>query len=564
MERILVVDDEASIRKALQIGLASENFEIDLARDGLSGIQMGQQKAYDILIADLCLPDMTGLDVIKKIKTTSPAVIPIVITGKGSMASSLEAIRLEVSDYLEKPLSLASVKESIARGLERRSIKRYQTEEQAREKLVMDSLTGLPDRSQFMERLAMAMAESSRDEERSLAVLLIDIDRFKSINDTHGHMVGDRVLIELAQRLKRCITSADCAARLNGDTFAVLIADAQSKAQVLASAQHCQHTAEQPMIIEGVRVGPGISIGIVVKRNFFNSCDDVLRDAEMALAHCKEQGGGQVQVFDKAMLEQAVAALQFENELRLGIQNQEFILHYQPIIRMNDRRLDGFEALIRWQHPQRGLLDPPKFIPKAEEIGLINQIGNWVLREVGRQLKSWQARVPGFDKLTVNVNIAVSQFLQPGFTDLLKEILMENDLAPTNLKLELTESVLMEDSERSIEILESIKAIGVKLAIDDFGTGYSALSYLQQFPLDDLKIGESFVHKLSVNAECYEIVKTIVDLSKKLGLNVVAEGVENEHQLDKVKRLGIDRVQGFYFAWPVDKDAVIDAVKPFQ
>lgn len=564
MERILVVDDEASIRKALQIGLASENFEIDLASDGISGIQMGQQKAYDILIADLCLPDMTGLDVIKNIKATSPTVIPIVITGKGSMQSSLEAIRLEVSDYLEKPLSLASVKASIARGLERRSIKRHQTEEQARQKLVMDSLTGLPDRSQFMAHLALAMTESSREEARSLAVLLIDIDRFKSINDTHGHMVGDKVLIELAQRIKGCFTTDDSAARLNGDTFAVLIADAPSEAQVLASAQHCQHTAEQPLIIDGAKVSPGISIGIVIKQNFLNSCDDVLRDAEMALARCKEQGGGQVRVFDKTMLEQAVAALQFENELRLGIQNQEFILYYQPIIRMDDRRLDGFEALIRWNHPERGLLEPPDFIPKAEEIGLINQIGNWVLREAGRQLNTWRAKVPGFDRVSVNVNIAVCQFLQPGFVDFLKEILIENNLAPSNLKLELTESVLMEDSERSIEILESIKAIGVKLAIDDFGTGYSALSYLQQFPLDDLKIGESFVQKLSVNAECYEIVKTIVDLSKKLGLNVVAEGVETEHQLDKVKRLGIDMVQGYYFAWPVDKEAVIDVVKPFQ
>lgn len=318
------------------------------------------------------------------------------------------------------------------------------------------------------------------------------------------------------------------------------------------------------MIIEGAKVSPGISIGIVIKRNFFNSSDDVLRDAEMALACCKERGGGQVQVFDKAMLEQAVAALQFENELRLGIQNQEFVLHYQPIIRLDDRQLDGFEALIRWHHPERGLLDPPEFIAKAEELGLINQIGNWVLREVGRQLKTWQAEVPGFDKVTVNVNIAVCQFLQPGFIDFLKEILDDNDLAPSNLRLELTESVLMEDSARSIDILESIKAIGIKLAIDDFGTGYSALSYLQQFPLDDLKIGESFVHKLSVNAECYEIVKTIVDLSQKLGLNVVAEGVETEHQLDKVKRLGIDMVQGFYFACPADNEAVIDVIKPFQ
>ena len=564
MERILVVDDEASIRKALQIGLASENFEIDLASDGNSGIQMGQQKAYDILIADLCLPDMTGLDVIKKIKAASPAVIPIVITGKGSMQSSLEAIRLEVSDYLEKPLSLASVKDSIARGLERRSIKRHQTEVQARQTLVMDSLTGLPDRSQFMEGLTLAMADGSRGEDKSLAVLLINIDRFKSINDTHGHMVGDGVLIEMAHRIQGCIAAGDSVARLSGDTFAVLIADAQSDEQVLANAQQCQHTVEQPTIIDGIKVNPVVSIGMVIKRNFFNSCDDVLRDAEMALAHCKEQGGGQVQVFDKAMLEKAVAALQFENELRLGIQNKEFILHYQPIIRMDDGRLDGFEALIRWNHPERGLLDPPEFIAKAEELGMINQIGNWVLRETGRQLKNWQARVPESGKITVNINIAVCQFLQAGFTDLLKSILAENNLAPSNLKLELTESVLMEDSERSIEILESIKDIGIKLAIDDFGTGYSALSYLQQFPLDDLKIGESFVQKLAVNAECYEIVKTIVDLSKKLGLNVVAEGVETEHQLEKVRSLGIDMVQGYYYSWPLEKDKAIEAIEQFR
>ncbi len=564
MERILIVDDEGSIRKALQIGLASENYEIDSASNGISGIQMGRQKAYDVLIADLCLPDMTGLDVIEKIKATSPAVIPIVITGKGSMQSSLEAIRLEVADYLEKPLSLASVKESITRGLERRLVKRRETEVQARENLVRDSLTGLPDRSHFMAHIAQAITAGSRDKERYLAVLLIDIDRFKSINDTHGHKVGDGVLIELAQRVKACTSGAGIAARLGEDTFAVLIADAQSDEQVVQKAQACQHTAEQPMIIDGVQVRLGVSIGIVIKHGFLNSGDDVLRDAEMALAHCKKRGGGRVQVFDKAMLEQAVAALQFENELRLGIHNNELILHYQPIIRMRDRRLGGFEALIRWNHPERGLLEPPEFIPKAEEIGLINQIGNWVLEEAGRQFKTWQAQNPRLEKIPLNVNIAVSQFLQPGFTEFLEGILSENNLAPSNLKLELTESVLMEDSNRSIDILESIKEIGIKLAIDDFGTGFSALSYLQQFPLDDLKIGESFIRKLAVNAECYEIVKTIVDLAKKLGLNVVAEGVETEQQLEKVKSLGIDMVQGYYFSRPVEGRAIIDVIKPFR
>ncbi len=564
MERILVIDDEASIRKALQIGLASEDFEIDLASDGASGIQMGQHKSYDILIADLCLPDMTGLDVIKEIKSSSPAIIPIVITGKGSMQSSLEAIRLEVSDYLEKPLSLSSVKASIARGLERRSNKHPEDRPSPSTVVAADGLTGLPERSQFMGRLQQAIAERSQEKDRSLALLLLDVDSFKGVNDRYGHHVGDRVLIELADRLKTDGTQAGMTARLDGDTFAIMLEDPPSDDQVVAAARKWQRTAEQPMIVDGVTVNVKVRIGLVIKRHFFNSTDDLLRDAEMALEHGKERGGGRVQVFDAHMLEQAVAALQFENQLRLGIQKAEFTLHYQPIIQTCTQTLSGFEALIRWNHPERGLLQPSEFIPKAEEIGIINQVGQWVLHEAGRQLKEWQTRIAGLEKIVLNVNIAGCHFLQPGFTDYLKHILAENDLEPANLKLELTESVLMEDSVRAIEIIKAIKTIGVQLAVDDFGTGYSAFSYLQQLPLDELKIGECFVHKLGTSTECYEIVKTIVKLSKKLRLKMVAEGVENESQLDKIRKLDIDLVQGFFFSRPVENAAVPEVVRRFR
>ncbi len=561
MERILVIDDEASIRKALQIGLASENFVVDLAGDGISGIQLGQKRPYDILIADLCLPDINGLEVIREIKHSTPDIIPIVITGKGDMGSSLEAIRLEVSDFLEKPLSLSSVKDSIARGIERRAMKRQEVEKKVHQKLLSDSLTGLPDRSLFMDRLQKAIAGVTRDKDYYFAVLLIDIDQFKAVNDAYGLIIGDRVLSELSQRFNTCIRPTDTIARINGDVFAVLIEDCEGNEKVTEIAECCRKTAEQAFEMDGTRVSISVSIGIVMKTAFYESPDEVLRDAELALSRCKEQGRGLVKMFDTNMLDQAVESLQLENELRLGIPKQEFILHYQPIFQMDDRRIAGLETLIRWNHPEHGIIYPAKFIPKAEETDLINQIGNWVLNEGCRQIKEWQRTIPGFEEITLNVNISGSQFRQPEFADLVKGIIHEHRLDPASLKFELTESVLMKDAKTSIKILKALKKMGIKLVIDDFGTSYSPFSSLQLFPLDELKISRSFIQKLAIDKECYEIVKTLVDLAKRLELKVVAEGVETEKHLDKVKSLNFDMFQGFPFAKPADKDSVVKLFK---
>ncbi len=562
MERILVIDDEASIRKALQIGLASENFEVDLASDGISGIQLGQKRSYDILIADLCLPDINGLEVIKEIKHSTPDIIPIVITGKGDMNSSLEAIRLEVSDFLEKPLSLSSVKDSIARGIERRALKRQAVEKRAHQNLLSDSLTGLPDRSLFMDRLQKAIAGITGNKHHSFAVFLIDIDQFKAVNDAYGLIIGDRILSELSNRFSTCIRPTDTIARMNGDVFAVLIEDFEGYEKVVDIAECCRNAAAQAFVIDGSRVPISVSIGIVMKTAFYESPDEVLRDAEMAIARCKEQGRGLVKVFDTKMIEQALESLQLENDLRLGIPKQEFILHYQPIIRMNDRRIAGLEALIRWNHPEHGTLYPEKFIPKAEETGLINQIGKWVLSEGCRQIKEWQRTLPDFGEITLNVKIFGSQFWQPEFADLVKGIIHEHSLDPGSLKFELAESVLMKDAKTSLKILKAIKKIGIKLVIDDFGTSYSSFSSLQLFPLDDLKISRSFIQKLAADKECYEIVKTMVDLAKRLELKVVAAGVETEKHLNKVKSLNFDMFQGVPFAKPVDKDSVVKLFNP--
>lgn len=563
MERILVIDDEASIRKALQIGLTSEEFEVDLASDGVSGIHLGQQGSYDVLIADLCLPDMNGLDVIKQIKASSPSIIPIIITGKGSMQSSLEAIRLEVSDYIEKPLSLAAIKSAIARCLEKRALTAKVAETRARQKLLSDSLTGLPDRSQFIDRLEHALNREQAHEGAGFAHILIGIDRFKIVNEVYGHVIGDKVLIEVASRLRDCIATTDIAARMNGDEFAVLIDNADNYDMVMAEAERIKGSIERPILVDDTKINLTISVGIVMRRRFYESSDDVFRDAEMALSSCKNQGGGLIKVFEKTMLEQAVESLQFENELQIGIKNQEFFLSYQPIIELQDQRCAGFEALIRWKHPERGILSPNDFIPKAENCGLIDQIGNWVLNEACRQIREWQNGFSNHKNIVININISVSQFLQPRFVNVLSGILREHGINPESIKLELTESVLMENSDASIKILNDIRAAGIKIAIDDFGTGYSALSYIQRFPLDDLKIGESFIRNIASDTECYEIVKTIVDLSKTLGLNVVAEGVENEEQLKKIKSLNIDMAQGYLFSTPVDTASAIKFMEEF-
>ncbi|MBT8372890.1 MAG: bifunctional diguanylate cyclase/phosphodiesterase, partial [Deltaproteobacteria bacterium] len=464
---------------------------------------------------------------------------------------------LEVSDFLEKPLSLACVKDSIARGIKRRMLKREAIEKKSDHKLLSDSLTGLPDRSLFMNRLQKAITGITPDNDSSFAILLIDVDQFKVVNDAYGHTVGDKVLSELAHRFKTCIRPTDTIARMNGDVFAVLIEEPERDNKVIEMAESCQRAAGRAFLMDGNRLPISISIGIVMKTVFYESPDEVLRDAEMAVAHCKKQGRGLVKVFNTEMLEQAVESLQLENDLRLGIPNQEFILHYQPIMGIADPQPAGLEALIRWNHPEHGLIHPDKFVARAEETGLMTEIGNWVLSEGGRQIREWQETIPGFEELTLNVSIYANQFWQPGFADVVQDIIDAHRLNPGSLKLGLTEGMLMKDAKRSKKILQAIKKIGIKLVLDNFGSGYSSFSSLQLFPFDDLKICRSFIQKLAVDSESCEIVKTMVNLAKKLGLNVIAAGVENEGDLTHVKSLNFNMVQGFPFAKPVDKYAVI-------
>ncbi len=436
-------------------------------------------------------------------------------------------------------------------------------EDQLYRQAFFDGLTKIPNRILFMERLNRAIERKKRREDFSFAVLLMDLDRFKWVNDSLGHLAGDELLVRVARRFQTCIRSGDTVARLGGDEFAVLVEDFYKPSKVIEIANRIQERAKKPFLIENTEVRVSASVGIVLKTGGYTKSENILRDADIAMYRAKELGKARFKVFNKKLHELASESLKLENELREAIENKHLRLHYQPIISLSPERLTGFEALVRWEHPEKGLISPVKFIPIAEETGLIIPLGEWVLEEACRRMKQWQLNIPGAAELTINVNISAKQFLAGDLVDSVKGILEKTGLAPRFLKLELTESAIMEGAATAVEKLNHLKELGIKLAIDDFGTGYSSLSYLQQFPIDDLKIDRSFISDMVGKSENMEIVKTIIALARNLDLGVVAEGVEDSDQLAGLREMECDNAQGYLFSRPVDKTEAVALISRF-
>ncbi len=426
-----------------------------------------------------------------------------------------------------------------------------------------DPLTGVPNRILLSERLNRALERSKRYQGYQFAVLMVDLDRFKSVNDSLGHLAGDSLLVEISKRIKECIRSTDTVARMGGDEFAILVEDFKNLREVFKIANRIHTVSQTPFIIERNEVSISASIGIVLETDSYTRADYILRDADIAMYRAKESGKARFKVFNKRMHEAAIESLQMENDLRNAIQKNEFILYYQPILSLINQRLIGFEALVRWNHPERGIVMPEKFIPLAEETGLIIPLGQIVIREACRQLKKWQQICPQAEDLAVSVNISVKQFLQSDLVNFIMKVLSENRLPASCLKLEITESLLVKEANIIIDKLVNIKNLGLKVALDDFGTGYSSLSYIQHFPIDNIKIDRTFIQKLDVESGSMEIVKTIISLAKNLGLDVVAEGVERKAQIEMLRSLQCDNVQGFYYSQPVDSDRAFDLIKDY-
>ncbi|MCZ6727095.1 MAG: EAL domain-containing protein, partial [Acidobacteria bacterium] len=414
-----------------------------------------------------------------------------------------------------------------------------------------DGLTGLANRALLVDRMGVALASLRRGQGSPFGVLFLDLDRFKQINDSLGHTVGDELLIGIARRLGELLRPGDTAARLGGDEFALLVADVRDVGAAVHFTKRIQEAFAEAFLIEGHEVFATASIGIAFSSEGETTADGMLRDADIAMYRAKAAGRARYEIFNHEMHRAAVKLLKLEMELRRAVENEDFVMHYQPIVVLDTGRIVGFEALVRWLHAERGLIAPARFIGVAEETGLIVPLGWFVLEQACRQGKEWQARFPTDPPLFMSVNASGKLFTQPGAVEDVLRILTETQLAPSSLRLEVTESVVMDHGEEAMKRLLELRDLGVQLSLDDFGTGYSSLSYLQRFRYDSLKIDRSFVSSMGEAEDSATIVETILSLASSLGIGVVAEGVETAEQLEHLRTLRCPLGQGYWFARPM-------------
>jgi diguanylate cyclase (GGDEF)-like protein/PAS domain S-box-containing protein len=415
-----------------------------------------------------------------------------------------------------------------------------------------DSLTQLHNRTHFMEQLNRAIARAGRTPSHQFAVMYLDFDRFKMVNDSLGHKAGDELLVNVARRLKNVLRPNDLLARLGGDEFGILMEDMHTERDAVELTERIQREVQKPFQLGTMEVSISASIGITFGANGYENSDQIIRDADIAMYKAKSNGKAQYAIFDASLHQQVSTQLKLENDLRKALGLGQIYLEYQPICTLRDRRLIGFEALVRWNHPERGLLQPSSFIPTAEETGLIVPLGNWVLSEACRQMREWRGITNG-SSLGISINVSSLQLSQPGFVGLVRQALDAAQMAPSQLTLEVTESVLMDGIDHAVETLRDLRNMGVTLSIDDFGTGYSSLSYLAKLPIDALKIDRSFVERMGQGGD-NEIVKAIFKLGQTLGKQVYAEGIETGAQLEMLRELGCEFGQGFLLSRPVNAD----------
>jgi len=398
------------------------------------------------------------------------------------------------------------------------------------------------------------MLRAKRRDKYLFAVLCLDLDRFKIVNESLTHTIGDQLLASISRRLEDCLRPGDTVARLGGDEFVVLLDDIADSTDAVVIADRIQAELQSPFNLNGHDIFTSASMGIALSSTGYERPEDLLRDADTAMYRAKSRGKARHEIFDKTMHVRAVDQLRLETDLRRAVERKEFLLHYQPIVLLKTGKITGFEALLRWQQPHRGLIMPGEIIPMAEETGLIIPIGQWVIEEACHQLQLWHKMYRSDPPLTISVNLSGKQFSQTDLIEQLARILAETGLDPACLKLEITESVVMENAEFAIPMLLQLKQLNLKLEIDDFGTGYSSLSYLHRFPIDALKIDQSFVSRITPAGENLEIIRTIISLGRSLNMSVIAEGVEKPEQRDHLKALGCHYAQGFLFSRPVDVD----------
>lgn len=572
-EDILIVDDAPENLRLLSTMLMAHGFNVRKALNGEMALTASGTVQPDLILLDIMMPDLDGYEVCQRLKANKEtAEIPVIfLSALNDVFDKVKAFQVGGIDYITKPFQLeeviARVRNQLAlraaqkqiselnAQLEQRVKERTQQLEAANAQLLQmalhDSLTGLPNRGWFVEHLQEALKRARANSSYLFAVLFIDCDRFKVVNDSLGHLVGDQLLIAISYRLQGLLGKNAVLARLGGDEFALLLTEIKNIKNATTLADNILDALSYPFELTRNEVFINASIGIALADTGHDKPEHLLRDADTAMYRAKELGRGRYHIFDPKMHAEALQLLEIETDMRRAIDRQEFILHYQPIVCLKTGKIVGFEALVRWLHPRRGLISPGLFIPVAEETGLINQIGTLVLRQACHQLYLWQQQGIADNSLTVSVNLSVRQFAREDLIEQIDGVLAESKLNPQNLKLEITESAIMDNSNSAAIILQELQKRRIQLSIDDFGTGYSSLSYLHRFPVDTLKIDRSFVQRLDENPDM-GLIPAILSIAETLGMNAIAEGIETKRELAQLQNFKCQFGQGYFFSKPVD------------
>jgi diguanylate cyclase (GGDEF)-like protein len=585
--RILIVDDVADNRMVLTRRFQRRNFDITEADCGMAALDLIERHSFDLVLLDIMMPDITGVEVLRKIRQKySQSKLPVIMVTANSRSDDIvEALEVGANDYVTKPVDFAVALARVNAQVERkrasealevmnkelhrtnqslegrvteRTAKLGEANRQLQEEIAHrqrsearshylayhDALTGLANRVLFREDLERALQEA-RASRSSLAVLFIDLDGFKSVNDTLGHSVGDSLLKTLGERLHEALTTSARIARLGGDEFAVLQTMGDQPMAGVSLAQRIVNLVSTPCRIDNHNITVGASVGVAISERGLENPEYLLKSADLAMYRAKADGRGTYRLFDPEMDATAQARRRLEVDLRNALARGEFEVHYQPLISVETRKVSSFEALVRWRHPERGRIEPVEFIPVAEDTGLILQLGEWVLREACTQAMAWP------DHINVAVNLSPVEFQRGDVVSAVIAALSSSGLPAGRLEIEITESVLLEKTTKSVTTLKRLRDLGVRISMDDFGTGFSSLSYLRSYPFDKIKVDRSFVRDLTKDDRSRTIVSAIAGLGMRFGMRTTAEGVETMEQLEWLRGEGCDEVQGMLFSMPV-------------
>ncbi|WP_449418328.1 EAL domain-containing protein [Phormidium nigroviride] len=572
---ILVVDDELSlerlIKQRFRKQIKAKELEFIFVSNGLEALSLLEVcPDVDLILTDIRMPEMDGLTLLDKIKKVDPTLKAVVVSAYDELKNIRTAMNRGAFDFLTKPIDFNDLEITINKTLGfvrevRENQRQLQAaQEQLRYQAFYDDLTGLLNRNGFIEQIEVCIHISQEQLRNRFAILFLNLDRYQVVKFTLGHGVGEELLKQTARRLESCMPQTAIIARVGSDEFAILLKDISDNQQASNIASAIHSALETPFVLEEVAVSSTVSIGIAHSSLEGLEPEDLLRAADTAMHYAVVQSKGSTAVFNPGMLAGAISRLELEADLQRAVFNEQLHLNYQPIFSLVDEQIVGFEALVRWRHKVRGMVSPAEFIPVAEETGLILSLGAWVLSEAMGCLRIWLEQFPNVRPLSMSVNLSGIQLSSPDLVMLIEKLLEQFSLSGESLKLEITESMFMENAGAAGQLLAELKAKQIQFSIDDFGTGYSSLSYLHHLPIDTLKIDREFISGMVGDSKDFDIVKTIITLAHSLGLDVVAEGIETQEQLNRLRELGCEYGQGFFFSKPLDVEAAGELLASFN